>query len=43
MVDDDPETDAWVLANGYVSITPITFDLTATAALDDLTRWRWRV
>src|SRR5262249_24552533 len=43
MEDNDPETDAWVLANGYVSITPITFDLTATAALDDLTRWRWRV
>jgi len=43
MVDDDPNTDAWVLANGYVSITPITFDLTARAALDDLARWRLRV
>ena len=43
MVDDDPHTDAWVLANGYVSITPITFDLTARAALDDLARWRLRV
>ncbi|HXM53881.1 MAG TPA: 5'/3'-nucleotidase SurE, partial [Candidatus Dormibacteraeota bacterium] len=27
--DEDPETDAWALANGYVSITPVTFDLTA--------------
>lgn len=43
MVDDDPNTDAWALANGYVSITPITFDLTAHAQLDELNGWRWRV
>ena len=43
MVDDDPMTDAWALVNGYVSITPITFDLTASSALDEIERWRWRV
>jgi 5'-nucleotidase len=42
MVDEDPNTDAWALANGYVSITPITFDLTAHALLDELTAWGWR-
>jgi len=43
MVDDDPGTDAWAVTNGYVSITPITFDLTAEGMLEDLERWRWRV
>jgi 5'-nucleotidase len=43
MRDDDPETDAWALANGYVSITPVTFDLTAHGARQALTGWRWRV
>lgn len=43
MVDDDPGTDAWALSNGYVSVTPITFDLTAREMLSDLKRWRWRV
>ncbi len=42
MVDEDPNTDAWALANGFVSITPITFDLTAHALLDELTAWGWR-
>lgn len=43
MVDDDPGTDAWAVTNGYVSITPITFDLTAPEMLEDLKGWRWRV
>lgn len=43
MRDEDPETDAWALANGYVSVTPVTFDLTAHAARTDLADWRWRV
>jgi 5'-nucleotidase len=42
MLDDDPDTDAWALENGYVSVTPITFDLTAHAAREQLTNWRWR-
>lgn len=42
MRDEDPETDAWALENGYVSITPITFDLTAHDVLRDIAGWRWR-
>jgi 5'-nucleotidase len=41
--DEDPETDAWALANGYVSITPVTFDLTAHGQRQALAAWRWRV
>src|SRR5262249_16000319 len=43
IVDDHPDTAPRVLANRYVSITPITFDLTARTVLEDLARWRWRV
>lgn len=43
MRDQDPETDAWALEHGYVSITPVTFDLTAHEHLEELRRWRWRV
>jgi 5'-nucleotidase len=43
MVDDDPQTDAWAVANGFVSITPVSFDLTAHEARQDLARWPWRV
>jgi 5'-nucleotidase len=42
MVDDDPDTDAWAVANGYVSVTPITFDLTAHQVRQDLSGWSWR-
>ncbi len=42
MRDEDHETDAWALANGYVSITPVTFDLTAHEARQALAGWRWR-
>jgi 5'-nucleotidase len=41
--DEDPETDARALADGYVSITPLSLDLTAHAARQDLAGWRWRV
>ncbi len=37
--DDDPETDGWAVANGYVSVTPISFDLTAHAARAELAGW----
>jgi 5'-nucleotidase len=40
--DDDPDTDVWAVANGYASVTPITFDLTARGALDQLSAWTWR-
>ena len=41
--DEDPETDARALADGYVSITPLSLDLTAHAARQDLAGWHWRV
>jgi 5'-nucleotidase len=35
------DTDDWALANGYVSVTPVTFDLTAYQAMPGLQQWRW--
>ena len=32
--DKTPDTDQWALENGYVSIVPITTDLTASSAID---------
>ncbi len=43
MQDDDPQTDAWAIANGYVSVTPVTFDLTAHGQRQALAAWRWRI
>ena len=34
-------TDVGVLAEGYVSVTPLQLDLTAYRALTDLNTWRW--
>jgi 5'-nucleotidase len=35
----DPGTDFAALADGYVSITPLTLDLTAREAMGHLVRW----
>jgi 5'-nucleotidase len=35
----DSGTDFWALANGYVSVTPLSLDLTATAMLSTLEAW----
>jgi 5'-nucleotidase len=43
LVDEDPDTDARALADGYVSITPVTFDLTAHESREALAAWRWRI
>jgi 5'-nucleotidase len=40
--DEDPDTDAWALENGYVSITPVSFDLTAHRYLGEIAAWPWR-
>ncbi|HEX6547476.1 MAG TPA: 5'/3'-nucleotidase SurE [Candidatus Dormibacteraeota bacterium] len=40
MTDEDEDTDAWALAHDYVSITPITYDLTAYHFVDELRGWR---
>ena len=41
MRDTDEETDAWALEHGYVSITPITFDLTSEGTRAELASSGW--
>ncbi|MFK8297766.1 5'/3'-nucleotidase SurE [Capnocytophaga cynodegmi] len=33
------DTDEWALANGYVSVVPIRFDMTAYNAIEELDKW----
>lgn len=42
MTDQDADTDAWAVSHGYVSVTPVTFDLTDYESLEGLAGWRWR-
>ena len=37
--DKGEDTDEWALANGYVSIVPTQFDLTAHHAIQELNSW----
>lgn len=37
---DDKRTDTGAVRAGYVSVTPIQFDLTDHAALDDVQNWK---
>ena len=39
LLDDGSDTDEWALANGYVSVVPTQFDLTAHHLLGDLKKW----
>ncbi len=43
MTDTDPETDAWALEHGYVSITPVSYDMTARDAVAEISSWSWSV
>jgi 5'-nucleotidase len=38
--DSGDDTDEWALANGYVSVVPVQFDLTAHDAIDNLKTWK---
>ena len=38
MTDDDDETDALAVDQGYVSVTPVSFDLTAHEFLPEFRR-----
>lgn len=40
-LDEGEHTDLEAIENGFVSLTPIHFDLTAHALLSDLRRWDW--
>lgn len=39
--DNGTDTDEWALANGYISIVPVQFDLTAHHAIQQLNTWKW--
>ncbi len=38
-MDKGEDTDEWALANNYISVVPVQFDLTAHHFLDDLNQW----
>ncbi|MEC4049217.1 5'/3'-nucleotidase SurE [Flavobacterium sp. SUN046] len=38
-LDKGEDTDEWALANGYISIVPVQFDLTAHHAIQNLNTW----
>jgi 5'-nucleotidase len=37
--DQGEDTDEWALANGYISVVPVQFDLTAYTAISTLKKW----
>ncbi len=39
--DKGEDTDEWALANGYISVVPVQFDLTAHHAIQQLNTWDW--
>ncbi len=39
--DKGEDTDEWALANGYISVVPVQFDLTAHHATQQLNTWNW--
>jgi 5'-nucleotidase len=41
MTDSDPTTDALALQEGWVSVTPLSLDLTAHHVLAEFSRWDW--
>lgn len=38
-LDEGEDTDEWALENGYISIVPVQFDLTAYTALEAINKW----
>ena len=38
--DNSPDTDEWALHKGYVSVVPISFDMTAHDDLDEIKMWK---
>ncbi len=39
--DKGEDTDEWALANGYISVVPVQYDLTAHHAIQQLNTWKW--
>jgi 5'-nucleotidase len=38
-----PDTDVTALAEGYITVTPLQFNLTNAARLQDMNEWQWRL
>jgi 5'-nucleotidase len=38
-----PDTDVTALAEGYITVTPLQFDLTQAALLAEMASWQWRL
>jgi 5'-nucleotidase len=41
--DPHPDTDVTALAEGYITLTPLQFDLTDRARLEPMREWEWKV
>lgn len=41
-LDEGEHTDLGAVENGYVSVTPLQFDLTAHELMDEFRTWKWR-
>jgi 5'-nucleotidase len=41
--DPHPDTDVSALADGYITVTPLQFDLTQKGLLDRMAGWKWRL
>ena len=39
--DNGEDTDEWALENGYISVVPVQFDLTAHHSMQQLNTWKW--
>jgi 5'-nucleotidase len=37
-----PDTDVSLMAEGYITVTPLQFNLTKYDALEEMNRWSWR-
>ena len=41
--DPHPDTDVTILSDGYITVTPLQFNLTHLARLQQMKQWRWDV
>jgi 5'-nucleotidase len=41
--DPHPDTDVTVLAENYITVTPLQFDLTQHAMLEKMMKWQWKM
>ncbi len=41
--DPNPDTDVTALAESYISVTPLQFNLTNTERLKEMMEWEWRI